>query len=103
VPQVLAGSVQSYAGFLPQSIRKILGVLENVEKVVVSSNMPRKRPPRITLRKPPKSVTKVSTRVLSPTTFEFPKRQKPAEQLLDKSVMAAVSLLISSRRSWNAS
>ena len=54
---------------LPQSVRKLLGVLENVEKVV-SNSTPRKRQPRKAPRSPPESAARVSAEVLIPTIFE---------------------------------
>jgi hypothetical protein len=36
--RVLAGSVHLMQDSLPQSVRKLLGVLENVEEVVANSN-----------------------------------------------------------------
>ena len=58
---------------LPQSVRKLLGILENVEKVVAIP-MPRKRLWKKTLRKPPESARKVSPRVVVPLTTVSLKR-----------------------------
>ncbi len=48
---------------LPQSIRKLLGILENVEKVVANSNAKEKTMKEST-DKPPESATKISARVV---------------------------------------
>ncbi len=58
---------------LPQSVRKLLGVLENVEKVVANSNA-KKRLQKKTERKPPESMRKVSARVIVPWTTISVKR-----------------------------
>ena len=58
---------------LPQSIRKLLVILENVEKVVANSNAKEKAQKR-TLRKPLKSARNVSTRVVVPQTTVSLKR-----------------------------
>ncbi len=65
---------------LPQSVRKLLGILENVKKVVASYNAKEKVTKESTekdtgkvLRKSPE---KVNERVLIPKNFSFPKRQK---------------------------
>jgi hypothetical protein len=59
---------------LPQSFRKlVLGVLENVEKVLANSNA-KEKAAREVVRKPLESATNVSARVLVPTRFESPKR-----------------------------
>ena len=49
-----------------------MGILENVEKVVASSNT-KEKAAKESVRKPPESATTVSARVLVPMTFEFPK------------------------------
>ena len=58
---------------LPQSIRKLLAILDNVKKVVAIP-MPRIRLQKKAPIKPPESATKVSARVLIPTRIKSPKR-----------------------------
>ncbi len=57
----------------PQSVRKLLGVLENVEKIVANStakDSPLKKMPRTA----PESEARASVKVLVPTTSESLKR-----------------------------